>query len=89
MIYLFSIIWRVPCEGVKIHILAVLENRTGTLRGLGSEWWEIWDYYKEDLSLITVISGSEFSNISKKAKTGHPSITDNTEGSPCFSERLK
>lgn len=47
--------------------------------GLGSEWWEIWNYYKEDLFLITVLSGSEFSNVSEKAKTGHPSIRDNTE----------
>lgn len=41
--------------------------------GLGSEGWEIWDYYKEDLSLITLLSDSGFSNRSEKTKVGYPS----------------
>lgn len=40
----------------------------------------MWDYSKEDLSLVTVLSGGEFSNISEKANTGHPSTRDNIKG---------
>lgn len=41
---------------------------------------EVGDYYKGDLSLLTVLLGSKFSNISEKAKTRHPSTRENIEG---------
>lgn len=50
------------------------------LMGVGSKEWEIWGYYQEDFPLITILSSSEFSNISEKAKTGHPSIRSDIEG---------
>ena len=48
----------------------------------------VWylSFSEEDLCLVTVLSGSEFSNISEKAKTGHPSIRDDIEGGRYLSE---
>lgn len=45
---------------------------------MGSKGLEIWDYYK-DLSLKTVLSDSEFPNISEEARIGPSSIRDDIE----------